>query len=65
MGWVDTAKDLGKEIAALLRQVITLEGKVHHLGENTERIRKEQQEFIDHVNEDVRELRRDFDEVRR
>ncbi len=65
MGWVDAVKDLGQEIAKLFKELVTLQAEVRAIEKTVDRQRQDQKDFIDHTRQDVRDLQKDFDEVRR
>lgn len=65
MGWVDTAKDLSIEIANVFKELVTVQAEVRAIERTVDRTREDQRDFIGQTRLDIRDLQKDFDEVRR
>ena len=62
---LEKVSDLGKEVARLYKELTTQTVKVEGLEQSIDRLRSDQHRFIDRTEDDLREFRRDFDEMSR
>ena len=65
MGVSDTIRELVREVAQLFKELTSLGVKVEGVERDIDRVREDQQRLIDRTRGDVREMKADFDDLRR